>query len=240
MFTIPVGLIQTGIGGAGIVPAAFRSSASNTLPSGNSSMTITKPSGVVSGDLLVFIFYRDNNQSMSTPPSGWTLDHDGAATIDGQSSKYYVSHKVAGGSEPANYTWTFGGGTGNKIGVILAYQDGHATQIDTSAVTNPAGTSTDAQVSDAITTAQDSAMVVVAWMMNRTGTPIGTIASISGSMTQRHFSDLGASALDKGLAIYDKVKSPTAAGSFTAKTLTMTNTDVSSIAVAVVIRAAGT
>jgi hypothetical protein len=201
-------------------------------------MTVTKPSGVVSGDLLLFIFYRDNSQTMSSVPSGWTLDHNGAATIDGTFSRYYVSHKVAGGAEPADYTWNFSGGSGNKIGVILAYQDGHPTQIDTSAVTDPAGTSAAAQVSNAITTAQDSAMVVVAWMMNRTGTPIGSIASISGSMDQRHFSDLGASAVDKGLAIYDKVK-PTA-GSFAAQTLTMTNTDVSSIAIAVVIRAAGT
>lgn len=59
---------------------------------------ISKPGGVVSGDVLVAgLFVRD--APALTPPAGWTLIRQ-----DGQAYSYV---HVAGGSEPADYKWTF-------------------------------------------------------------------------------------------------------------------------------------
>lgn len=62
--------------------------------------TCTKPTGVASGDVLVAHVY---GAGTSSGPAGWTKAIE--ANVGGS---YYASlwTKTAGGSEPANYTWT--------------------------------------------------------------------------------------------------------------------------------------
>ena len=98
---------------------AYRGSGGVTAQAADG-VTLNKPSGVVSGDFMLAIFGYWNASAPVTAPSGWThLDTtaNSAATYN-QSSVYY---KVAGGSEPATYTWTFGGSSDEVGAGIIAY-----------------------------------------------------------------------------------------------------------------------
>lgn len=72
----------------------------NASTSSGNSVTVTKPSGTASGHLLL-AFFTSNSQNCS-PPSGWTEIADDVAEV----FRMQVFYKVAGGSEPANYTFS--------------------------------------------------------------------------------------------------------------------------------------
>ncbi|MGH8689262.1 MAG: LamG-like jellyroll fold domain-containing protein, partial [Burkholderiales bacterium] len=83
-------------------------------------LTINKPAGTISGDvMLAFITVRDSSVQI-TPPAGWSSQ---AAVVQnaGASSRQQLFYKVAGGAEPANYTWTFDSAHQGAAGAIATY-----------------------------------------------------------------------------------------------------------------------
>lgn len=83
----------------------------STASTGNTAdITITAPSGIVNGNLLVAAVFI-NNASAVTPPAGWTL-------IDNTpgSARMYMFYKVASG-ESGDYTFTCA--ATSKSGVML-------------------------------------------------------------------------------------------------------------------------
>lgn len=93
------------------------------------SLTISKPTGTTSGDLLIAVI----GGTKSSTPSGWTqlsdVDSGGSST-----GHVYVYYKIAGGSEPSSYTFNQSGSSSFYTpGAILCYRgiDG-TTPIDTS------------------------------------------------------------------------------------------------------------
>ena len=78
-----------------------------------SSGTENKPSGTVSGDLLIACCYHTGTPTI-TGPTGWTrlLRVTGTSDVGWVADYWY---KVAGGSEPASYTWS--GGTDHLIDI---------------------------------------------------------------------------------------------------------------------------
>lgn len=71
-----------------------------------SSVTVTKPIGTVSGDLLIaHIAGRFYSGQGVTAPAGWTIVIDERHT--GGVWECYTAYKIAGGGEPANYEFTF-------------------------------------------------------------------------------------------------------------------------------------
>ncbi len=94
---------------------AYRSAGLPTLNTTTTSVTITKPAGTVSGDLLIACVTNGSaNAAPSSVPSSWSLlvDQGGTTWWGGI---YYL---VAGGSEPADYTWS--GFTDSCTGVMIA------------------------------------------------------------------------------------------------------------------------
>ena len=82
-------------------------------------MTITKPSGVVSRDLLIAVFQTFKNPSSQVvPPAGWSTLYSGQ---NGGSSKrlFSVFYKIANSSEPTSYA--FGSSNDRTAGAIVAY-----------------------------------------------------------------------------------------------------------------------
>lgn len=69
--------------------------------SATTSLTLTKPTGTVENDLLVAFIQLSRDSPVDTPPAGWTKREGG-----GSYSTYHSWYKVAGASEPANYTWS--------------------------------------------------------------------------------------------------------------------------------------
>ena len=122
--TPPTGLtlVAAGCGGStGIVQSA---QSTTSVASGGSIVTVTAPTGVVAGQLLVAHIGIHTHTFTGTlsPPSGWTtvrVDHDGQHEMQG------VFWKIATAAEPGSYVFTAtagdirGGDEGR--GAITAY-----------------------------------------------------------------------------------------------------------------------
>lgn len=105
---------------------AFRSSST----SGNvtaTSDTITKPSGVASGDILLYQLYLETDlATVITLPSGWAQIRSLNQTGFSIDYRAVWCWKRAGGSEPANYT--FSGWASNFYeSAMAAFQDAVAS-----------------------------------------------------------------------------------------------------------------
>lgn len=92
-----------------IEPATVRSASSVTYGS-RTNTTITAPTGVADGDLLIAAVYVGITSELGapsvTPPSGWTLQTTGGLLyIGGFCARVHIYTKTASG-EGANYTWT--------------------------------------------------------------------------------------------------------------------------------------
>ena len=83
----------------------------------STTVTVDLPSGVVEDDLLVALMSATGNFSW-TGDTGWTERID-----QGLAPGLRVATKVAGGSEPSNYTFTFGNGSA-PVAQILAFRNG--------------------------------------------------------------------------------------------------------------------
>src|SRR5260221_3587900 len=109
---------------------AFRAAASSTN-AGSTTIVVNKPTGTLSGDVLVALLYVDTTGVVSTPPTGW-VQRDTLANGT-NSFRAYTSSLVCGGSEPSTYTWTLDTTQYNE-GVILGFSgvdtttavDGHS------------------------------------------------------------------------------------------------------------------
>ena len=100
---------------------AQRGSATNTMVSSpGASFVITKPAGVLSGDIMIINIAQYSSGALSTPVcSGWTA-------IDGRTlnttGKYgAVLYKVAGAAEGASYTFTITGAPSYLSATIIAF-----------------------------------------------------------------------------------------------------------------------
>jgi hypothetical protein len=84
---------------------AYRSATTNTGSGG--SITVTCPTGVVANDVLYALFSFDGAVTNTvTAPSGWTeLLNAGQSAPDGQAARLF--RKIAGGSEPGTYAFTY-------------------------------------------------------------------------------------------------------------------------------------
>lgn len=100
-------------------PEFISSSVSRTTTDVN---TVTAPTGILDGDLLVAIGAQDANQYILALPAGFAL-----FVTTGTSPSVIVATKVAS-SESGNYTFTWGTGNANVI-AILVYRN--ATKVNT-------------------------------------------------------------------------------------------------------------
>jgi len=110
---------------------SFISSATATKDSGVANLTIDKPSGVQSGDVLV-AFISVHLADSITPPGGWTQIYDTAYTdIRGGAYYKYVSDA---GDEPASYDFAIGPNKYKACGGIACYRGvNHANVVNASA-----------------------------------------------------------------------------------------------------------
>lgn len=80
-------------------------------------VTITKPSGIVEGDLMIAMIVGDVAGGM-THPSGWIQ----IAAAIGDTFTSEMSYKIAGASEPASYSWNTGGISSGGAGLISGFR----------------------------------------------------------------------------------------------------------------------
>jgi hypothetical protein len=134
----------------------FRSSTTAENVNGATSLSINVPAGVVAGDVMLATVDAEGAAAY-TVPSGWSATglYDGTSFI-GRSGVYF---HVAGGSEPASYSW--GLGTSRKAAGHIASYIGvdNPSPIQTSA-TGGASSGTSA-TAPTITTAVANQLVVM-------------------------------------------------------------------------------
>jgi len=110
-----------------------------------STLTIGKPTGTTDGDLLVCIIGAGDTDSdnVLTTLAGWT-DIDGWFGDDsnGINAGLGTYWKIAGASEPANYTWTQSRNMRIE-GTIMRISGANVTPIDTSSVAYQTAFNTD-------------------------------------------------------------------------------------------------
>ena len=138
---------------------AFRSASTAT-----DSRTVSRPSGVVAGDLLLASLEVDADPVTVTGPAGWTLLQDTVAGA-GTASAFHAQmwYRVAGSAEPGSYTWSVNQPVWTDVGLV-AYKNVNASApIDVSAGRD-AGTTSQPQTSGITTTSAND--LVVAMFVN--------------------------------------------------------------------------
>jgi hypothetical protein len=144
-----------GSGGGGLTGVVFEEF-TEAKASAATNLSVNKPGGTVAGDLLIATLVTDGNKSGSmSPPAGWTMID---LAEQGGNVTFGVWWKLAGASEPASYTWSWGGGGEKVYGTIMRFT-GHdpADPID---VTATAGGSSSAPPSPAVTTTVADTMIL--------------------------------------------------------------------------------
>jgi len=151
----------------GVTPA-FRAAASATTT--GSTLTITRPTGVVANDVMIAAIGVTPSSAVITPPAGWALVRrtDNAGPTANSLAVFY---KVAVGGEPGTYAWGVSGAS-FAVGGIQAFSGvDTANPIDVeNGQTTPSGT---AHATPNVTTTVGNAMVVTAhtFASSRTWTP---------------------------------------------------------------------
>lgn len=146
-------------------PIRFVSAGSKFVQQGNSSSyTLNRPSGVVSGDLMVASLVLSGEVSTVTAPSGWTLvrrthrEFSSLGNGDAHSGDVTVAifKRTAGSSEPTSWTGTHSSWGQPKVSQVVAYRncanaseqfiaEGSNTAANTSKVSTPTVTNTNSR-----------------------------------------------------------------------------------------------
>jgi hypothetical protein len=155
----------------------------------SAAVVVAKPANVAAGHLLIAPFDYDQAQEPISGPSGWT--EIGTRRRHGTTGLYKLSlwYKIAGASEPANYTWSQNAAGGGCAAAIGAYSGvDQTTPVD---VVNSASNTTSNPTVTSITTTVANTLLFFA-CADETG---GTYTPPSG-MTER-FDIFGCTAADK-------------------------------------------
>ncbi len=159
-----------------VTPIARRGSAT-TARTTSTTLTISRPSGIVQNDMLIVnIASRGNNIAPSS--SGWTLLRSSA--LGGSTIRFgSVLYKIAGASEPTSYRFALGAGSTGGAGAIVAFSGVDPTNpFDVAPETITSGSTTSVSAS-AITTVTPNAALL--FMGQAAGTNGGASITWSNS-----------------------------------------------------------
>lgn len=141
---------------------AYRSHTLNAYAGSGTSQVVTKPTGTADQDILIAISYLEDlgSEETITWPSGFAeIISEYNNTVGGQVTQLSVAWKLAGGSEPANYTISWTNSTGNRA-AVAAYSGAYAADpIDDFAVSAQSGTAT-SQTSPTVTAAAADTLLI--------------------------------------------------------------------------------
>jgi MSHA biogenesis protein MshQ len=85
------------------------------------SLTINRPPGTVSGDVMIASIVVRPSSVNITAPAGWAAQAAGLQNATGNSSRQQIFYRVAGGAEPASYTWLFDSAHTGAAGGIISF-----------------------------------------------------------------------------------------------------------------------
>src|ERR687891_434790 len=159
-----------------IDPAVTYRDAQTATTAGATSLVINVPAGVQANDLLVAHIARTGNAAISTP-SGWTV---AGGTNNGNFIRQETYYRVASGSEPASYTWTWTGSQPAAGGMSAYYGVKGSSPLDVVGTADTANNTTTVTAPSLTTTVND-ALVLAFFASNSNST-----YSTATGMTERH------------------------------------------------------
>lgn len=134
-------------------------------------VTATKPTGTAEDDVLIAVF--TSNSQNATPPSGWTEIIDETVEVFRNQTFY----KVAGGSEPSNYTFSVGSAAPLVL-TISAFRGCDASDpIDIAPVTATALTSSEPRTTPGVTGGTSGRLLYLRTVRDDSSTPVTFTAS---------------------------------------------------------------
>jgi large repetitive protein len=152
-----------------IDPAVSHRNTQTGSATGATSVSVTKPTGVQANDLLVAHVMVTGNVTASIAGSGWTAVTSGTAANTATQASFY---KIAGGSEPASYSFTWTGSQAAAATVTAYYGVKSSSPFDLSSAIASTNNTTSVTAGTLTTTANDD--IVLAFFgsaSNSTYTP---------------------------------------------------------------------
>lgn len=203
---LPLVVLLSGIGST-LAPTsanaaiAFVGASQAENGSGSSTLVITKPTGVAEGGLMVATVTAAGTGAVTTP-SGWTV----IKSLTGTTLRQVTYYKVAGGSEPASYSWSLGSSRAASGGIVDYSGVNQTVPVDATASTS--GESGNGSAPTVTTSAADELILAVASFAT------GTTVTPDASTTER----IDANSATNTTAVADFAQA--SAGATTAKTIT--------------------
>ncbi|HEX8939789.1 MAG TPA: cadherin-like domain-containing protein, partial [Candidatus Limnocylindrales bacterium] len=147
-------------------------------------VTLSRPGGVVAGDLLLAVFEASAGNTTITPPTGWTQV---VVTRTGSSKTgltQIVFRRFVASAEPTSYVFSLSGKQ-NVVAGIVAYRGVDASNpIDASAGQSGSGSSPSAP---SVTTSSTSDMLIAVF-----GSAVGVTFNPPSGMSERIDAEIGA------------------------------------------------
>jgi len=172
---------------------------------GGSALIINKPAGVAENDTLIaLVVTQDTTGPSWTGPAGWTEHYDNSDNTIGDPGLAFYT-KVAGTSEPSDYSWTSTEGMRDRQGMVVAYR-GASVTFDVSPSLDLTTTSGSTSHTIAgITTAVDDTLYVLCVYHASSGSSTQTEPTIPTGTTKRLWSEN--SLRDRhAMGIYDEAR----------------------------------
>ncbi len=163
-------------------------------------VTVNRPSGVLSGDVLLaqIVVYDAAGTNVPTAPSGWaTVRHD--AVNNGNKLTSWLYLHVAGASEPVSYSWQLA--SQYAAGVMGAWRGASSSPLDQSSGSTAAGSSPVTDAAPSLTPAVTNELQVYFYGSQNSAAPTitepGAIAQRANDMSSKEgftlaFGDLNA------------------------------------------------
>ena len=123
---------------------------------GSTSLSISKPTGVAQGDVMLATVTATGTGTV-TAPSGWTVVKN---TTQGTALRQATYYKVAGASEAASYSWSLGTSRATAGGIVDYSGVNQTAPVDASA--SATGTSGNAVAASVTTSAAGDQVVAIA------------------------------------------------------------------------------
>jgi hypothetical protein len=194
----------------------------------SATLAVDKPTGVIAGDLLLTYVNSWTGAADPTPPSGWTK----IRTVNGGSGVLGLSawYKIAGGSEPANYTWSVGSSAVWQV-ACSAYRGVNG---DNPIHAHNGGTSTAAAQGTGNITTTGTTWISSASGVMESNSTVATCTTSDGSDAERNDFASSTASFMRALAVYDSNRD-ISAGTYSRTLTTSTGTNGSHCAIIVAI-----
>jgi kumamolisin len=149
-------------------------------------VTVALPAGVRAGDTLIaqIIVHDANGSDVPTPPNGWSSIRNNSIGGGGNAATSWLYYKIAGSSEPANYSWNI---TSNfAAGVMGAWRGAASVPIENSSGASASGSTSVFASAPSLTPLSNSELQLYFYGSQANNAPTITL---SGALNQRFNAD---------------------------------------------------